>query len=594
MVDSVTEYARAVVSGKKERACKAEILACKRHLSDLERDDLQWRPDLAEKHIQFAELLKIYDKNAKKYIPLKLRGFQKFIIGSLFGWYKNGIRRFNENFIQIARKNGKSFLNAYFCLDFSTLSAIRDGQIYCCGTNYLNASIVFNDFKKLIEADKNLSKFFTIKDYQDSRSRIISKKNNTVVKPLAGDGSGEKDGFCAYYCTLDEFHLHSDFSIYDTMNDSRVGVYGSVLSCITTAGKDLSSPAFQQYKYAKEVLNGNIQSDNLFVYIAEIDLPDSHKDPELYNKTLWDKKNWAQANPLLLYDDDYHVTTDVNKWRDFEDAGNKAKREEGAVLNNFLIKKLNVWTTVGSEKYIDGEMWNKICIEPVDITGMECFIGLDLSTKNDLATFSAIFPPQGELNIPYIYSHSFMPKEKLQAHILQDKFPYDRAVLKGYLSLTDCDGTNGYIIDNNAIARFLKQFISDNKLKVKMLGYDAMGIGGIMSLINDIPCEKVEILQTPKSLNETTRNFKGLVEAQQICTDKNNELLNWSVCNAISVVNSKQELLIDKQRHGKYRRIDPIDALLDAHKCYYLTINTDNTDNSTQSVDEWLDLMKNL
>ena len=37
MIDYATEYAKAVVSGKKEMACKAEVLVCKRHLNDLER-----------------------------------------------------------------------------------------------------------------------------------------------------------------------------------------------------------------------------------------------------------------------------------------------------------------------------------------------------------------------------------------------------------------------------------------------------------------------------------------------------------------------------------------------------------------------------
>lgn len=595
-VDSVTEYAQNVVAGKKQKCCKAEYLACKRHLNDLKRSDLEWHPELAEKHIQFAEMLKVYDKNAKKYIKVKLRGFQKFIIGSVFGWYKNGIRRFNENFIQMARKNGKSFLNAYFCLDFSSISGIKDAQIYCCGTNYLNASIVWNDFKKLVEADKNLSKYYTIKDYQDSRSRIINNKNGSIIKPLAGDGSGEKDGFCSYYCTLDEYHLHQDTKIYDAMNDSRVGLHGSMLSVITTAGKDLGSPCYQQYKYAKEVLSGVIEADTLFVFIAELDLPDPHKDQgKPYYDALWNKENWCMANPYLLYDDDYNVTTDVNKWRDFEDAGNKAKREEGATLNNFLIKKLDIWTTLGSEKYINIDDWSACGTEPADIMGKTCFIGLDLSTKNDLATYSAYFPAQAGLNLPYIYSHSFLPKDTLQRHILQDKFAYDRAELNGYLTLTDCDGTNGYIVDNNAIARHLKAFIKDNKLSVKFIGYDAMGIGGIMSLITDIPCEKIEILQTPKSMNEATRHFKGVVEARQISYDKKNELLSKSVVNAVAVVNSKQELLIDKQRHGKYRRIDPVDALLDAYKCWLLTCNEESqADKDTQIVDEWLSLMENL
>ena len=596
MVDYATEYAKAVVAGKKQYACKAEIKACKRHLDDLKRaeagiDGLEWKPDLAEKHIQFAECLHIYIKNEKRYVPLKLKAFQKFIICSIFGWYQNGIRRFTESYIQLARKNGKSFLNSFLCLDFSTLSAIKNGQVYTAGTNYANASIVWQDCKTLIEADSRLADYFLIKDYYDSRSKIINKKNGTKIIPLSGDN--KQDGRLPYLACVDEYHLHETDEMYNVLLDGQVGLNGSLIAVITTAGKNLSSPCYRQYKYAKSVLSGAIKADNLFAYICEVDLPDPHKDEAKYQKELWNAKNWAMANPLLLYDDDYHVTKDVNKWKDFKDIAEKAKKEAGSTENNFLIKKLDIWTTVGSEAYVNLDDFVACGTEAIDVTGKKCFIGLDLSTKNDLASFSAVFPPQDDLNVPYVYSHSFLPKATLERHIMRDKAPYDKWVKNGYLTLTDCNGTNGYILDYKYIADYLKTFIKDNNLTVLMLGYDAMGIGGIMADLDEIPCEKVEIGQYPKSMNEATRNFQGTVAGRQLLYDKNNELLTWSVINAVSVLNSKKELLIDKQMQRN--RIDPIDAVLDAWKCMLLTDNDAlQAEKDEKTVDDWLNLMKNL
>lgn len=591
MIDYATEYARAVVSGKKERACKAEIQACKRHLDDLKRPELEWHPEIAAKHIDLAEHLRIYIKNEKRFEPLKLRGFQKFILCSLFGWYQNGIRRFTEAYIQQGRKNGKSFLNSFLCLDFSTISAIRDGQIYTAGTNYANASIVWSDCKKLIEADERLSAYFLIKDYGDSRSKIIQKENNTKIVPLSGDT--KKDGFLPFLACIDEYHLHETDEMYNVMLDGQVGLHNSLLAVITTAGKSLNSPCYRQYKYSKQVLAGTLKADNLFVYIAEIDLPDPHKEEKLYNETLWNPQNWAQANPLLLYDDDYHVTKDPTKWKDFEDIAIKARREEGTTLNNFIIKKLDVWTTVGSDSYVNMDDWAACGCDPVDVTGKKCFIGLDLSSKNDLATFSAIFPEQDGLEYPYIFSHSFLPKASLERHIQRDKAPYDRWALKGLISLTDCNGHNGYILDYRFIADYLKKYIFDNSLTVIMLGYDAMGIGGIMQDLDEIPGEKVEIGQYPKSLNETCRHFQGMVAGRTVRYDKNNELLSWSIVNAVSVINSKKELLIDKKMQRN--RIDPVDSVLDGWKCMLLTRATENQqEKDVHTVDDWLDMMEKL
>ena len=591
MEDYTTEYAKAVCAGKKEKACKAEIQACQRHLNDLKRKDLEWRPDLAAKHVKFAELLWNYDKNEKIYKKLKLRGFQKFIICSIFGWYKNGIRRFTEAYVQEARKNGKSFLNAFLCLDFSSLSAIKEGQIHCAGTNYANAAIVWDELRKIIEANENLAKYYKIKDYKDSRSRIINERNKTTIKTLSGDT--RQDGFLPYLACVDEYHLHKTDDMYNVLLDGQVGLNNSLTIAITTAGKDLTSPCYEHYKYCKQVLAGTVEADNLFIYIAEIDLPDPHKDEKLYNETLWNKENWAMANPYLLYDDDFHVTKDENIWRDFEDIANKAKKQEGSVLNNFLIKKLDVWTTVGSDSFVNLDDWAACGTEPYNIKNKECYIGLDLSTKNDLASFSVVFPVQEGIEYPYIYSHSFLPKGSLEKHILQDKVPYDKYNKKGYLSLTDCGGQNAYILDYKFIAKFLKDFIKDNNLTVKMLGYDQMGIGGIMADLDEIDCEKVEIGQYPKSMNETTRHFQGTVQGRCLRYDRGNELLSRSVCNAVAVLNSKKEMLIDKS--GQKRRIDPIDAVLDAWKCL-LAVDKDALEmqNAKQQMEEWIKLMQEL
>ena len=138
--DSTTEYARAVVEGRKEMACKAEVQACQRHLNDLTRTDIIWKPAEAEKHIRFAELLSYYDKNEKARKPVKLRGFERFIIGNIFGWYyPTGARRYSQAYIQVARKNGKTALSGMFCTDYAIISGIRRAQIYTAGTNYANA-----------------------------------------------------------------------------------------------------------------------------------------------------------------------------------------------------------------------------------------------------------------------------------------------------------------------------------------------------------------------------------------------------------------------------------------------------------------------
>lgn len=560
--DPATEYARAVVSGKKEMACKAEIAACRRHLHDLERDDIEWKPNLAEKHIKLAEMLTYEDKNKKCRCPVRLRGFEKFIIGCIFGWYKNGVQRFREAFIQVARKNGKTFLCGFFCVDYALLSGIQRAQIYTAGTNYDNARRTFEAVVEFIESDPDLNDLFKIQDYRNTVTAIDTK---ATIKALSGDT--KRDGYLPALNLIDEYHLHQTDDMYNVLIDGQVGLNNALTIIVTTAGFNLNGPCYKEYQYAKKIAEEVSKDDNLFVYIAEIDLPDAHREADEYEKQLWEERRWAQANPLLLYDETgLKVTKDPVRWDGFRARAIKARAEGGSVLRDFITKKLNLYTTVGSDKYVELSDWNSCGKKKKlsDLRGKRCFLGLDLSSKNDLTTWALVFPPQDDVELPYVWSMSYLPKSTLETHIRKDKAPYDYWYKLGWLKLTDCNGTNGYILDYKFILRDMKEIIAENKLQVVMLLYDPMGISAVLSDLEEICSDLVEVGQYPKSLNDTVRNFRDTVKACGVEFDETNELMTWSIVNAEVVENAKRELLIDKKL--KRERIDPVDAILNAWK----------------------------
>ena len=112
--DRVTEYAREVVAGKVV-AGELHILACKRHLNDLEkskRDDYPyyWDLDASNSILEYAETLTILEGTAPK--QLKLIPSQVFDIGATMGWKnkKTGYRRFRRRYKSVARQNGMPWL----------------------------------------------------------------------------------------------------------------------------------------------------------------------------------------------------------------------------------------------------------------------------------------------------------------------------------------------------------------------------------------------------------------------------------------------------------------------------------------------------
>jgi len=124
------QYARDVLSGKVP-ACKWVRLACQRHLNDLKRSrskDFPYQYHLEQAARVFGiieELPHIKGAWAGRGEKLKLWPFQKFIVGSLFGWiekgtmgqkkfetedriFETGIRRFQKAKIYLPRKQAKA------------------------------------------------------------------------------------------------------------------------------------------------------------------------------------------------------------------------------------------------------------------------------------------------------------------------------------------------------------------------------------------------------------------------------------------------------------------------------------------------------
>src|SRR5690606_2120239 len=120
----------------------------------------------ADKIINFAEMLKIAEGFEVK--PLVLAPFQKFILGSLFGWIHKdtGYRRFRQSYVQLARQQGKSMLNGVLGLYMSNFDGYRHPQVNIGAPKLKQSKIVFNEMIKMIEVDDDLAELFKIQEYK--------------------------------------------------------------------------------------------------------------------------------------------------------------------------------------------------------------------------------------------------------------------------------------------------------------------------------------------------------------------------------------------------------------------------------------------
>ena len=569
-MDRTTEYAKLVVN-KKKIAGRKEYLACERHLQDLKRKnfDYKFNKELAEKAINIINELVIGEGEERQ--KLSTRGFQNFIIGSLFGWVKKKTkeRRFREAYIQVGRQNGKSILSGAMANQFATFSGYKLGRIFCAATKQEQANIVWDEIAKFIRSDNDLQEMYKITEHERTIKSFVT---GNVIKSLGRD-TKSADGFRSILAICDELHAHPNNQMYKLMLDGQINVDGALTLAITTAGFNLNGFCFEQYKFCEKVLEKVIDKESLFIFICEMDKDDD----------IWDYNNWAKSNPYLLFNSDNTINKDMVAR--LAEKAVEAKEKGGADLLNFMTKHLNYWVTNGVGGFVDLQKF-KECESDVtieDMKGKECYLGIDLSSGGDLTSISLVFPLEHEKI--YIYSHSFMPELRLAEHEKTDDVPYRMWVSKGLLTLTS--GAFGVKTDYKFIINHLKELIEKYEIKILEVGYDSHNASVFLQDLDFLACDLTEIKQSAKSLNDATKDFQLSVKANQLLYDKENDLLKWSIANATTTSNSFGEIKIDKQAQ-KYR-IDPVDAVIDAWKIMLVNKNEYSADSE---FDDWFEMMK--
>ncbi len=569
--DRVTEYAQKVVD-KKVFCGHYHYLACLRHLKDLERQKTKefpyyWDIDESERIIDYAQTLTISEGIEKK--PVKLLPAQIFDIGSRFGWKKrNGFRRFRRSYKSEARQNGKTFENGIMGTYIGNFCGYNYGKLFTVATKKRQARLAWEEMAKFINADEDLQEKFEVKDY---KSMIICNDTNSTIEALSKE-AGLEEGFRSIFSSIDELHQHKNNRIYKAIYDGTVSLDETLVSMITTRGFDIGPTSFsyEMDKYAIKILEGVATAEDFFVDIYCLDKDDD----------IWDEKNWIKANPYL-------ASTEKGMEALRLDA-ETAKDMGGSDLTDFITKRLNMWSRDENSYFISLDDWKECeCDETLEnYRGMACYCGLDLSHGGDLTTLALEFPLENDEF--YIFSHSFMPKGRLQEHIKSDLAPYDVWNDNGLISVTG--GVTEYKNNYKFILSYIKQLIADYEIKIKVIGYDPHNADGFLGDLEELGCPLLEIGQTAKFLNDATVDVQLNIKSKKLKYDRRNELLSWSFSNAKIVANSFGEIKVDKEPKKIYQRIDPVDAAIDAHVAYMKfkeEIDTEATMQNYLEMMEW-------
>lgn len=538
MTDYVLDYCNKVLNG--EIVANEKIkLACKRELNDRKRDDFNYYFDnkQANKAIKFMSLIPKTDGT-----KLEMALFQKWLIGSLYGWREKGTgnRRYNKAFISMARKNSKTYVAS--CIAIASLlledKPAKNRQVLFVSNALKQAKIGYemasSELRQVVKLSPSLRNKLDIK-----KKQITKLDDDSFIVPVAGKAE-TLDGFNPTTAIIDEYHEAKSHDIYNVLKSGMSQQKNGLLCIISTSGLNLKGAMFEDYQVMSDILNGKQANDRQFIAIWELD------DREEVN----DQSNWIKANPLF-------EIPSVNQLMSENLTNDVATARQQGDLVPVLVKQFNMWYQSNSDSFISHEEWAKTIVGKPDIHGRRVVIGIDLSKSNDLTSVSWIIPQDG--GTYYCDSHSWVAtKYGLIEKMKADNINYKALATVGECSITDLESG---VINYQDVFDFIKNMVVENNLKVEAICYDPWSFGYLLGQFENEDWPLVETAQNNKTLSFPTKQFKEYLLNGKI-VHPNNHLLSIAVDNSVLIYDSTGNCRINKMRNNE--KIDCLAALLNA------------------------------
>lgn len=556
--DPATTYAQRVTAGT-EIASRSVMLACRRHLEDLEHATergLVWDASAARSICAFfPDVLRLHDEGDSEGRPFVLAPWEQFVAGSLDGWRTaDGHQRIRVAYLEIGKGSGKTAFGAGLLL-YRLLTGPPASQHYFVATAQHQARHGFEDAQRMVESSPALRAAI------ESRVGSLSMRDGgAFLKPISSEKKG-LDGKRVMSALIDEVHEADDVVV----SKVRLGTKGNQDALIletTNAGWSRESVCWRHHQHSRDVLTGVVDDPSWFAFLAHLDCCEACAAKGLYQPSddcehcdSWQTAgpHWRKANPGL--------GSAVH-----EQYLREAVREAIQIPSQRnLVRRLNFcqWTTAANV-WIPLEAWAG-CADPAltqaSLAGRTCCIGIDLSSKLDLSAVSMAFDrpltetPAGLNSAIDALTFFWMPQRSLTRRAQDDHVPYPEWARDKHLFTTPGD-----VIDHDAILEFVLALT--RTYRVQAIGIDQAGATAFTTRLQRELGEGtvVEVPQGFRHLSEPSKLLEALVVSQHL-RHPNNPVMNWNIGNLAIEENAWRE--IRPIKISQRQRIDgPVSLIL--------------------------------
>lgn len=537
------KYAHDVVTGVIP-AGKLIKQACQRHFNDLSRPELFFDEEAAKSVVAWFKFIPITDgTDAGK--PTVLLPWQIWVIVSLVAWKWNentfdedgnpirviGERRFNQAFILISRKAGKTTIAAGLMLYLMYKSSYQP-RAFSLATKRDQAKLLWKTAKIMINLSPRLKMIF-----QTRANDILMPAKEGEFKALSSD-SNSLDGLNPVVASLDECHAVKDRNLYGVIVSAFGAQREYLMLTITTAGFILDGLCTDIYKNGCRVLDesDDVQQDNYFYAMWQIDKGDDWTDPQ----------NWYKANAGLIYG--------LPRMKYLQDRFLEASMSTEQKAQ-FLTKHCNVFVS-GSDKWLDMDEV-KDCGNPsgehyLDTVyhGRKCYIGLDRARVHDITSFCILFPmDDGGVDCFYV---NVLPKSTVDSVSDYLRAKYNKALETGDLQLVYTP-----TVKDTDIEKIITSL--DDELSPEAWLYDPWHMRQICENMEDRGLPMVAVSQGTGNMSEPAKQLEGLIKEGLF---RYKSVLFEYACECAMMSMTRKNNMEIWRENDKVDKIDPLIATI--------------------------------
>lgn len=498
----------------------------------------------ANRPIEFIERFCKHSKGKWAGKPVILELWQKAFIQALFGFVDNetGLRKYQKSILFVARKNGKSTLAAGIGLYMLTSAGEGGAEVYSVATKKEQAKIVWEEARRMVKKSPAL-----FKRIRTLINGLFYDNNESFFKALASD-SNSLDGLNSFFVIADEIHAWKDKNLIDVMYDSMSGREEPIFSEFSTMGTVRENVFDNEYEYGSDLIEtfektGIMKDERILVIIYELDNP----------KEIEKEECWYKPNPGL------GTIKNVNILRDKVKTANNNPNE----LPNLLCKDFNIRQN-DQDKWLTYEViHNTATFSDDEIYDTYAIGGVDLSSTTDLTCATLIVIKNG---IRYVKQQYFIPTQKLEYKINDDKIPYDKWEKRGLVTL--CDGAK---IDYCDVTQWFLKMQDDLKINTLWVGYDPWNTQYWVEEMKNYGFEMYEVRQGAKTMSNPMKQLEADL-MDKIVNYNNNPILEWCLLNT-SVKRDDNDNIRPVKGQKQRARIDGAVSLIIAYCVMYEKYN---------------------